>query len=108
MGELKWDRLFALEQAGDDEELLEELLDLFHDSSSSDMDKIRDSASQGDSQGVGDAAHSIKGAAASLGIDGIRDVAASLEQAGRDGDLKGAEPLVVNLVRLLQEFKSAT
>ena len=41
MGDLKWDRSFALEQASDDEELLEELITLFHDSSASDLEKIK-------------------------------------------------------------------
>ena len=31
MADVQWDRDFALEQAADDEELLAELIDLFHD-----------------------------------------------------------------------------
>ena len=40
MVDLGWDRNFAFEQSGDDEEILEELLGLFRDSSSSYLVKI--------------------------------------------------------------------
>ncbi|MBI4791440.1 MAG: Hpt domain-containing protein [Deltaproteobacteria bacterium] len=106
MGELKWDRAFALEQACDDENLLEELLGLFHESSAEDLDRIKEGARQGNAVGMGDASHSIKGAAASLGIEGIRTVAAALEKAGRSGDLAGAMRILPDLEALLQQFKS--
>jgi HPt (histidine-containing phosphotransfer) domain-containing protein len=106
MGELKWDRAFALEQACDDEDLLQELLNLFHESSAEDLARLREDAGRGDAVGMGDASHSIKGAAASLGIEGIRAVAAALEKAGRSGDLAGALRLLPDLEALLLQFKS--
>ena len=45
---LQWDRNFALEQAGDDDELLADLLDLLRASSASDLEKIKDAAAAGD------------------------------------------------------------
>ena len=106
MGELKWDRAFALEQACDDEDLLQELLGLFHESSADDLARIKEGALQGNAVGMGDASHSIKGAAASLGIESIRSVAAALEKAGRSGDLDGAMRIVPDLEVLLLQFKS--
>lgn len=90
MAELQWDRKFALEQAGDDEEILAELLELFRHSSRSDLDKIRAGAAAGDPVAMGEAAHSIKGAAASLGVEAVRVLAYEIEKAGRGGDLAGA------------------
>ena len=88
MEDLKWDRSFALEQAGDDEEILEELLELFRDSSLADLNKIKEGLDAQDSEAVGDAAHSIKGASASLGVEGIRILAHEIEKAGRNNDLE--------------------
>lgn len=106
MGDFSWDRAFALEQASDDEDLLQELVNLFHDSSASDLAKIREGAAQGNAGAMGDASHSIKGAAASLGIESIRSVASELEKAGRSGDLAGAKKLLPDLESLLRQFKS--
>lgn len=90
MMDLQWDRDFALEQAGEDEELLAELLELLKDSSLSDLAKIKAGYGKGDAALMGDAAHSIKGAAASLGVEKLREVAYEIEKAGRDGDLAAA------------------
>ncbi|HIJ79711.1 MAG: Hpt domain-containing protein [Desulfobulbaceae bacterium] len=103
MVDLGWDRSFALEQSGDDEEILEELLDLFRDSSASDLAKIKNGVADRDSVAVADAAHSIKGAAASLGIEGIRRVATDMEKNGREGDLEKIPDLLVKLEALLVE-----
>jgi len=87
MEDLQWDRSFALEQAGDDEEILEELLTLYRDSSAADLGKIEEGLKAGNAEAVADAAHSIKGASASLGIEAIRQLAHDIEKAGRSGDL---------------------
>lgn len=87
MSDLKWDRAFANEQAGDDPELLAELLGLLSESSKSDLQKIKDGLAAGDGDAVADAAHSIKGASASLGVEGLRAVAHGIEKRGRAGQL---------------------
>lgn len=108
MSDFGWDRDFALEQAGEDEELLQELLNLFHDSSAGDLAKIKDGAAQKNSGAIGDAAHSIKGAAASLGINHIRSIAANMEGAGRTGNLELAKKLMPELETLLLQFKTVS
>lgn len=107
MSDLQWDRAFALEQAGEDEELLTELLELLCESSAADLAKIKEALAAGNPEAMGDAAHSIKGAAASLGVVALRDAAYALEKAGRDGQLSMAqdcvpavEALVVKLATL--------
>jgi len=102
MGDLQWDKGFAEEQSGGDLELMEELLTLLDESTQSDFMKIKDGLAAGDSKAVADAAHSIKGAAASLGVEGLRDVAYDLEKMGRqdmlaDIDLAALEDLVGQL-----------
>ena len=85
MSTLLWNREFALEQTAGDEELLEELLELFKDSSGQDFEQLCRAADSGDAPGVVAAAHSIKGAAASLGIEGVRLLAKEMEDAAREG-----------------------
>jgi HPt (histidine-containing phosphotransfer) domain-containing protein len=104
MADLEWDRSFALEQAGDDEELLAELLVLFRDSSASDLGRINAGLAAGDAVAVADAAHSIKGASASLGVEGVRKIAAELEKNGRAGDLSQGRALTVQLAAFLAAF----
>ena len=87
MADLQWDRDFAEEQSGEDAELLAELLTLLKDSSESDLEKINSGMAAADAEAVADAAHSIKGAAASLGVEGLRAEAHDIEKKGRDGRL---------------------
>lgn len=101
MVDLNWDRSFALEQAGDEEEILKELLALFHDSSMSDFAKIMAGIKAGDAGAVADAAHSIKGAAASLGLESIRQVCHGIEKAGRAGNIDLAASSTGDLEKLL-------
>nr|MBF0221090.1 Hpt domain-containing protein [Desulfobulbaceae bacterium] len=85
MADLQWDQSFAFEQSGEDRELLLELLGLLKSSSLSDLEKIKVGLADGDGDAVADAAHSIKGAAASLGVEGLRGVAYDIEKKGRAG-----------------------
>jgi histidine phosphotransfer protein HptB len=86
--DLKWDREFAFEQSGEDDELLEELLELFRTSSNDDLQKIKEAVAIKDPEAAGEAAHSVKGAAASLGVEAVREVAYEMEQAGKEGNLE--------------------
>ncbi len=87
MSQLKWDKNFALEQAADDAELLQELLEIFKESLRSDIHLIEQGLAEEEAVKVCRAAHSIKGAAASLGIIGIHEIALAIEQESRTGGL---------------------
>ena len=104
MADLRWNRDFAFEQSGDDEELLAELLELLHESSLADLDKITTAEAGNDAVTMGEAAHSIKGAAASLGVEGLREVAYELEKAGRSDDLSQATSFVAPLKELIDQL----
>lgn len=103
MHKLEWDRTFALEQAGDEEEMLAELLLLFRDTSVGDLARMREALAAADAAALAEAAHSVKGAAASLGIEGMRRLAAAIEQCGKRGDLAGSAGLVAELTELMPE-----
>jgi len=102
MNELLWNREFALEQTAGDEELLDELLTLFRDSSAEDYARLCEAADAGDAEAVVAAAHSIKGAAASLGIEGVRQLALEMESRAREGDVSCAINGREQLGRLLE------
>lgn len=107
MGDLRWNRDFAFEQSGEDTELLEELLDLLVVSSISDLAKVEAGFASGDGDVIADAAHSIKGASASLGVEGLREVAYDFEKKGRAGDLEGLDVSVLeDLVSQLHNLKA--
>ncbi|OGR06267.1 MAG: hypothetical protein A2511_16340 [Deltaproteobacteria bacterium RIFOXYD12_FULL_50_9] len=108
MADLQWNRDFALEQTSDDEEVLAELLEIFRESAVADLQKIKNASETGDAKSVGEAAHSMKGASASLGIEGIRAVAYEIEKAGKNGSLAVARaqlPLLEALVSQLDTMK---
>ena len=104
MADLQWNRAFALEQAGDDEEMLAELLDLLRTSSASDLQQIEEAMAANDALGMGNAAHSIKGAAASLGIEQLSSLAYAMEKAGRSGDLAGARQVYPELAAMVAQL----
>ncbi|MBU0483486.1 MAG: Hpt domain-containing protein [Proteobacteria bacterium] len=105
MIELNWDRSFALEQSADEEEVLAELLDLLRETATNDLAKIKLGVEKGDAKGVEYAAHSLKGAAASLGVEGLRRVSLAIENGGRAGDLNLAEQ-VAELAELVNQLSS--
>lgn len=108
MADLQWNRGFALDQTSDDEEILAELLGIFRESAEADLKKIKDAILAGNLKSVGEAAHSLKGASASLGIEGIRTVAYEIEKAGKNGDLEIAQkklPVLEELVSQLNTLK---
>jgi len=106
MNALKWNKEFALEQAADDAELLEELLDIFKDALQADLLLIEQGLGEGSAAKVSGAAHSIKGAAASLGILGIQEIALQVEEDSRAGGLDVAREKYQLLQSLLTELQT--
>ncbi len=101
MDDLKWNKEFALEQAADDEELLQELIEIFKESSASDLAGLKQGIAKNDADMGRSSSHSIKGAAASLGFEDIRDLTAEIEGDCRDGSLKVAGEKLADLEHLL-------
>ncbi|WP_163336771.1 Hpt domain-containing protein [Desulfopila sp. IMCC35008] len=106
MGLLKWNKAFALEQAADDAELLQELLDIFKSSFASDLQQIKDGVAENDASLVGSAAHSIKGAASSLGIDGIAELVKQIEEEAKGGGVAIAKGNLDKLDEMLAEINA--
>lgn len=106
MDDLQWNKAFAMEQTGDDAELLEELLGLFVDSSAKDLARMRQALLEKNTDEVIKAAHSLKGASASLGIEGVREIALKMEDDARAGSLAVTNDQIESLASLLDQVKS--
>ena len=105
MAHLQWNKAFALEQTAGDEELLAELLLLFKESSTSDYEQLQQALLADDVIGVVHAAHSLKGASASLGLEGIREVAMAMENDARAGSMTVAREKLAILGELLKQVQ---
>lgn len=106
MNGLQWDKQFALEQAGDDAELLAELLEIFQVAMQADLLLIEQGLAEKSAGKIMAAAHSIKGAAASLGIQGIYELVRQIEDDSRAGGLAIGRAKIGALQGLLQELKA--
>lgn len=105
MNDLCWNKEFAMGQVDNDEELLQELIAIFKDSSISDMAILTQAVEKGDPVEARGASHSIKGAAASLGLEAIRDVAMVIEKDCREGSLTVAREKLSKLETLLAQMR---
>ena len=106
MNLLKWNKEFALEQAADDMELLLELIEIFKESFQNDLQQLEEALGNNDADQICSAAHSIKGAAASLGIEGIREVALAVEEDSRAGNMDMARTKLPQLKLLMTELQN--
>jgi len=87
-----------------------ELLDLFAQTTRSDLATIAEAAASGDAEKAVGAAHSIKGAAANLGLGDISIEARTIEERSREGRLgdigdavRDLEGSLAALIRSLKE-----
>ncbi|MCL2791166.1 MAG: Hpt domain-containing protein [Desulfobulbus sp.] len=106
MADLQWNKSFALEQTAGDEELLAELLTLFRDASANDYTQLQQAVADGDASAVARAAHSLKGAAASLGLEGIRRLATDMENDGLRNSVNVAREQLPIMGELLAQFQN--
>jgi len=97
-----WDRNVLLERLMGDEELVAQLVEAAHDDLPCQVSKLKDSLAAADITTSERQAHTIKGAAANIGAEPLRNVAERTEKAARQGYLESCrEALPV----LEQEFE---
>src|ERR1700733_1695711 len=95
--QITWNRSAALEMLGGDEDLLNEMVEIFLSDSPKLLVRLEEALALGDSSKLELAAHSLKGELQYLGVLEAIDQAQRLEIAGRDGELGGAEDLLAAL-----------
>jgi HPt (histidine-containing phosphotransfer) domain-containing protein len=67
-----------------------ELLELFVETTASNLEKLQSGLAAGDSGQVSEAAHTIKGSSANLGLMEISEAAKGIEEKARQNCLEGA------------------
>ena len=87
----------ALESVGSDPELLEHVMGMFQDDVPKAVGAIRSGVEQADARALERAAHYLKGSLAILGATTAVAMAATLERAGRSGDLTCAAQTLATL-----------
>ena len=88
-----------------EEEFLE-IVDLFFETTSSDLGKLQSAVEERDAQGVAETAHSIKGAAAILTLAEIYEAAKRIEMDARENHLErtnGAVKTIKEKIDLIAE-----
>jgi PAS domain S-box-containing protein len=92
----------AAERLGGDLEFMREIVQEFLDFAPGQLEAIRAEVQSGNADGLERAAHTLKGAAASINAEPIRAMALRLEEIGRSGNLHNAG---TGLAELEEEFK---
>ena len=100
-------RQTALDRFDGEEQLLEEVIELFVSDVPNRMADIRISLELGDPKRLQSAAHSLKGAAGYVGAERVAALALKLEELGRRGDLSSALEVHGQLEREIEQLRRA-
>jgi signal transduction histidine kinase/CheY-like chemotaxis protein len=92
-----------IERCMGDADFVESALDQFEQSASGYLDAIREQLAAEDGDGVRRQAHALKGAAATLGAEPVREAAAAMENAGKNQTLHDAAPQFDDLQQQLNQ-----
>ena len=86
-----YDKPTALERAGGDEDLFNELVAIFLEDAPGALTRVQGAVSSGDHQAIAKTAHALKGSLGVLAADDAVAAALSVETLGRSGDLAGVQ-----------------
>jgi two-component system sensor histidine kinase/response regulator len=99
-----------LERLGGDEDLLREVLQLFLETAEENMVSLKDGINSGDTGQIQTAAHAIKGAAANIIANGVKEAADEIEHLVKENKLDRAgvqaESLEAELARLVEAISA--
>jgi two-component system, sensor histidine kinase and response regulator len=101
----RWSKVEALDRLGGDQQLLQELIQIFLEESPKLMSKLQKAVSDSDAEAVMQCAHSMKGELSCLGGDDAAKAAQELETMGRNKTLAGSADALVTFER---EFAAVT
>ncbi|HUJ69280.1 MAG TPA: response regulator, partial [Syntrophorhabdales bacterium] len=88
------------------EEVIPQVLSVFLGDIPRRIEALRSHISAGDASRAGDEAHTIKGAAANIGGEALREIAFEMEKAGRTKDTGKLRQMMPVLEKRFQELKS--
>ena len=88
-----WNRVKALEFVGGDSELLHDMMGLFLQRNTQLLLRVQEAIGAGNADGICEAAHAYKGAVNHFAAVGVREIAQTLERAGRNNQLDDVDAL---------------
>jgi len=92
-----WNKVWMIEHLMDDESLAAEIMELFLLNVPKQILLLKSLLAEGDAHAVRIQSHSIKGAAANIGGERLRDVALKMEEAAKAGELCAAQGYLAEL-----------
>ncbi|MBN2011375.1 Hpt domain-containing protein [candidate division KSB1 bacterium] len=95
----------GLRRLGGDREIYNELMDLFIDNAETQMQQLEAAVANNELDSIEKLAHSIKGAAANLGIMAVQETAQVLEQIGREKRGDDVDETYHQLVHEMERFR---
>ena len=95
----------ALEQTMGDRDLLASLLEEFEAMLDAEISPLQEMAEDGRAEALAQKAHRLKGAAANLYIETVRQIADALETKGKNRELNGMASLVKTLAAELERLR---
>ena len=95
----------ALERFGDDKEFLKEMIEEFLDYIPAQLEAIRKAVEEQNAEALQAEAHSMKGAAANLAAESVRQAAYDIEMMGREAKLGGIENAFSELSQQLERLR---
>lgn len=98
------DRSSILEQLDGSQELLTELVQLFLVEAPQLIEAMRKALQQGDMQGLGRSAHSMKGAAGNFCAHATVSAASQLEDYAKKGDAESAKAALATLQAIMERL----
>ena len=101
------DEVAALAHAGDDRQLLGELLGLFLENGPGHLQALRDAVAGSDPAALMRAAHTLSGSLQVLGATGAIALVGRLEALGREGRIEGAAALLARLEPEMERVRGA-
>ncbi len=105
MGLVRWNEAFALDQVAGDRELLQELIEIFKSSFEADYGMLEKGLAENSNSQIGTALHSIRGAAANLGFEGIAKLAEEVEVGGDEHRIALASKVLSTFEIMLGEVR---
>ncbi len=100
-----WDRSVLLERLMGDEELVAQLVEAALDDLPCQVRKLKDSLAAADITTSERQSHTIKGAAANMGAEPLRDIAERMEKAARQGDLESCREALPVLEQNFEQLR---
>jgi HPt (histidine-containing phosphotransfer) domain-containing protein len=94
----------ALARLDGDEQLLEELAQIFLKECPEILQKLQDAVARGDAQAVAMEAHSMKGSVSNFGVKGATEAALEIERMGRQRDLRSVPEALHRLETVLDRL----